>query len=54
MLKYEHGGFFEYGFFLNTDLHGLNGCFFATGSQRSVGIRGIRVREEVNNVVFWK
>ena len=39
---------------LNTDLHGLNGWLFATGSQRSVGIRGIRVREEVNNVVFWK
>ena len=35
---------------LNTDGHGLNGCFFATGAQKSVGIRGIRVREgrEVN------
>ena len=48
MLKIEHGCF------LNTDLHGLNGYFFATVSQNSVGIRGIRVREEVNNVVFWK
>lgn len=37
--------------FLNTDLHGLNGGLFAMVSQRSVGIRGIRVREEVNDVV---
>ena len=31
---------------MNTDWHGLNGCFFATVSKRSVGIRGIRVRED--------
>ena len=46
MLKIEHGCFFEHGF----ARIGRRG--FATGSQNSVGIWGIRVREEVNNVVI--
>ena len=45
MLKIEHG-------FLNTDLHELTRMSFATASQNSVGICGIRVREEENDVVY--
>ena len=38
--------FFEYGFAR------IGRMGFATGSQNSVGIGGIRVREEINDVVL--
>lgn len=46
MLKIEHGCFFEHGFAR------IGRMGFATGSQNSVGIWGIRVREEENDVVY--
>ena len=46
MLKIEHGCFFEHG------LARIGRRGFAKGSQNSVGIWGIRVREEENDVVY--
>ena len=46
MLKIEHGCFFEHGFAR------IGRMGFATWSQKSVGIREIRVREEENDVVY--